>query len=81
MEKLGLMSKLFNPRTRRKEYFGKAYNNTLDLIKDIRKEYNLFSKVGKKYGTLGGKEKIPGLKAEEMKHGGLVGISHLTRPI
>ena len=81
MEKLGLMSKIFNPRTGRKEYFGKPYNNTLDLIKDIRNEYNLFSKVGKKHGMLGGKEKIPGLKAETYNEGGLVGINHLTRPI
>tara|TARA_R100001082_G_scaffold88244_1_gene54638 strand:- start:414 stop:1742 length:1329 start_codon:yes stop_codon:yes gene_type:complete len=81
MEKLGLMSKLFNPRTKRIEYFGKPYNNTLDLIKDIRNEYNLFSKVGKKYGTLGGTEKIPGLKAEKMRHGGIVGINQLVRPL
>ena len=81
MEKLGLMSKLFNPRTGRKEYFGKPYNNTLDLIKDIRNEYNLFSEVGKKHGMLGGKEKIPGLKKEKHNQGGMVGISQLTRPL
>ena len=81
MEKLGLMSKLFNPRTRRKEYFGKPYNNTLDLIKDIRNEYNLFSKVGKKAGTLGGKEKTPGLKKEKYNEGGMVEMDYLTRPI
>jgi soluble cytochrome b562 len=78
MEKLGLMSKLFNPRTRRKEYFGKPYNNTLDLIKDIRNEYNLFSKVGKEAGTLGGKEKTPGLKKEKYNEGGM---DYLTRPL
>ena len=81
MEKLGLMSKLFNPRTRRKEYFGKPYNNTLDLIKDIRNEYNLFSKVGKEAGTLGGKEKTPGLKKEKYNEGGMVEMDYLTRPI
>ena len=81
MEKLGLMSKLFNPRTRRKEYFGKPYNNTLELIKNIRNEYNLFSEVGKKAGTLGGKEKIPGLKKTEYKDGGMVGFNHLVRPL
>ena len=64
MKKLGLQSKLYNPRIKRYEYFGKLYGSKKSPILALR-------------------ESIldPAVEGVGRKHGGIVDINKLTRPL
>ena len=64
MKKLGLQSKLYNPRIKRHEYFGKLYGSKKSPILALR-------------------ESIldPAVEGVGRKHGGIVDINKLTRPL
>ena len=64
MKKLGLQSKLYNPRIKRYEYFGKLYGSKKSPILALR-------------------ESIldPAVEGVGRKHGGIVSINQLTRPL